>query len=186
MEWILDHLQILIAAGAAVAYWLNQRQQSKAEGEGEQGPDPTWQSENPAAAEEAERARRIREEIRRKIAERAQGQGPTPAQLPPPLFRREEPKPLPRFEKAARNHDEGSGYMIAADNAVLLRQREIKEQLHALPHTPKAVKRPIMAMKMVPPATGISAVLHHDLRQGGSLRRAIVLREVLGPPVAMR
>ncbi|MCF7687462.1 MAG: hypothetical protein K9M98_00485 [Cephaloticoccus sp.] len=186
MEWILDHLQILIAAGAAVAYWLNQRQQSKAEGEAEQGPDPTWHDDNPAAAEEAERARRIREEIRRKIAERAQGQGPTPAQVPPPLFRREEPKPLPRFETAAQNRDDGSGYMIAEDNAVLLRQRKIQEQLQALQDTPKVVKHASMTTKMVPPATGISASLRQDLRRGGSLRRAIVLREVLGPPVAMR
>ena len=29
MDWIFDNLQILIAAGAGVAYWLNQRNEAK-------------------------------------------------------------------------------------------------------------------------------------------------------------
>ena len=71
MDWILDHLQIVIAAAAAVAYWLNQRREAQAEED--PPPGSNFEREEPGAAEEAERARRIREEIRRKIAERVGG-----------------------------------------------------------------------------------------------------------------
>lgn len=107
MSWVLDHLQLLIAIAAAIAYWLNQRQREKAGKEADYDGDgvpevPTPRrvlDKNAPDPEEEERARRIQEEIRRKIAQR-RGEAPSPARpesAPPrPVMQQpvEEPPPL--------------------------------------------------------------------------------------------
>ena len=89
MDWLIDHIQLVIAVGAAFAYWLNARKQQQPDEDDEPGVRQ-FQDESQEAAEEAERARRIREEIRRKITERA-GSG---AMSPP---RARWPVPRPSF-----------------------------------------------------------------------------------------
>ena len=64
MNWVQEHLQILIAAAAAIAYFLNSRRSARDEN------DETKRPVEQASAEHAERTRRVQEEIRRKIAER--------------------------------------------------------------------------------------------------------------------
>ena len=188
MEWIFDHLQILIAAGAAVAYWLNQRQQANA---GEESQEESLQRENPEAMEEAERARRIREEIRRKIAERAGGERmrqPTLQEAAPPLYRRAEvpaqPKLEPVYEEQVWN--QGSGYLVDESAAVLERQRKLQKQLEALKQPKQQLKMKSEPVKPVAATSLLIGSLRHDLRKPSSLRRAIVLREVLDRPVALR
>ena len=90
MDWVTDHaLQIIVALSAAIAAFLNNRKKEKrgepADYDGDGVPDnqpdagPLQGGPDP---EEAERTRRIQEEIRRKIAERRAGGG---QQVPPPL-----------------------------------------------------------------------------------------------------
>ena len=74
MDWIFDNLQILIAAGAGVAYWLNQRNEAKVTKQ--QNREEEFTSDEYDASEDEARARKIRKEIRRKIAERSGGSGP--------------------------------------------------------------------------------------------------------------
>lgn len=175
MDWIFDHMQLVIAAAAAFAYWLNARKQSQAEEE-EERTEATFQDDTRETADEAERARRIREEIRRKIAERSAG-GPPPLELPPLAA---EPPPRPRFEPAI-------------DSGMLERQRRLQQQLEEVVRTKQraeALRQRVPDMPTAAPAirsrAALAGSLRADLRDRRGLRRAVVLREVLGPPVGLR
>lgn len=201
MNWILEHLQILIAVGAAFAYWLNQRKQEPAD-DGETTADRRGEFAPPTQTDpdEAERTRRIQEEIRRKIAERASGGPiavPPPAPEPPPIFQRDTmaPRPVASPMPQARQREvvrESQPYVSpAAETAALERQRELEAQMSALAEAKRAAQRKVTAVA----ATEQGALAHasqtrgdllSDLRGARNLRRAIVLREVLGPPVGLR
>ncbi len=204
MDWILEHLQILVAVGAAFAYWLNQRKQEKAE-EGETRADNRGDFAPPAHVdlEEAERTRRIQDEIRRKIAERASGgpiNVPPPAPEPPPIFQRDTMAPRPvasplpqqrerEFEREKRREEQPHTF-TAAENAALERQRELDEQMSALAEAKRVAQRKAAAIAATEQAAAYASPargdLLADLRGARNLRRAMVLREVLGPPVALR
>src|SRR5882724_6976194 len=77
MRWDLEHLQLVIGVGGAIAYWLTQRKAVAAAREQQRQREAT----PPAPMEDAERTRRIQEEIRRKIAGRRAGT-PPPVQAP--------------------------------------------------------------------------------------------------------
>ena len=118
MDWIIDNLQLVIVVATVIAVWLNNRRrenQGEAADYDEDGvPDNRFpsQSENrpfaggEAEMEQAERVRRIQEEIRRKIAER-RGQVPPPA-MPMPASRTENyetPPPMPAPSGVPRRTD---------------------------------------------------------------------------------
>lgn len=190
MDWILDHLQIIIAVAAAVAYWLNQRRQGQmGEGEEDDRTESPMRDFN-ADPEEAERTRRIQDEIRRKIAERAGGgpvSVPPPAVEPPPLFRTETVVPQREVSRPA----EPPPFQATAA-AILERQRQLEEQMRELAAARKAAQRKAAAVAAQASASAPAASAHRggsllaDLHGAHNLRRAIVLREVLGPPVGLR
>lgn len=185
MDWITDHIQLVIAAAAAFAYWLNARKQQQ-----EEDDEPNtrqFRDESQEAAEEAERARRIREEIRRKITERSGGDSPSaprPVAGPPPLF------PQRDLESPVFAPEPPRQPMI--DTAVLEQQRRLQEQLEEAARTRRRAQeiRQSIPNQQTPTrvATSAPAVrsLRADLQNRASLRRAVVLREVLGPPVGLR
>lgn len=201
MDWIFDHLQLIIAVAAAIAYWLNQRRQAQADDGEENAAGPVRRDFN-ADPEEAERTRRIQEEIRRKIAERAGGgpiQVPPPAPEPPPLFRTETSAPRPvaaplpsrEFTRQADAPPVAQPPPFQASAAAILeRQRQLEDQMRELDAARKAAQRKAMAVAAQsaaqPAATEREGGLLADLRGARNLRRAIVLREVLGPPVGLR
>jgi len=189
VDWILDHLQIVIAIAAAVAYWLNQARKGASGGE-ETDNTPTFPAPRAEESEEAERARRIREEIRRKIAERARNV-PTRSlePAPPPLFGDDTmaPRPMamplaPDPRPAPRNDWQAA--------AVLEQQRKLREQMEALEQARRAESAAMAmpAMNLVPTTVPnpVGLAMREDLKSKAGLRRAIILREVLGPPVALR
>lgn len=108
------------------------------------------------AREEEERTRRVREEIRRKIAERRAGSG-----VPPRVFE-EKWRPIP--PAAEPEAPPAPAEMPAAAAAF---------QASAIP----AVAAP-------GPSAGVLWL--EELRTRDSARRAILVREILGPPVALR
>jgi len=133
----------------------------------------------------AERTRRIQEQIRRKIAERrgepvAAEVLPVGPEMEPPVMLEEAPAEPASTPTAA---------------AVLERQQQLANQMRALEHVRMSEQRR---------ATQVTADLKtesesergmlttsrgnllEDLRDPASLRRAFVLREVLGPPVGLR
>lgn len=185
MDWILDHLQILIGIAGVVAYWINQLRKNadaRSVEERRQG--------NPLGelAEADERTRRIQEEIRRKIAER-RGAATPAAPVQPVRSQTETPTPV---VVARRDEPEPSAYQPEKwmDETVLERQRALAAQLAALEASRAAAVREAQAVRTPAPAiapapTGELSLLQ-ELRTARSLRKAIILREMLGPPVALR
>ncbi len=205
MDWILDHIQIIIAVAGAIAYWLNARSKQKAgeaadyDGDGEPdtlaGGGGRAMREGEREMEQAEATRRIQEEIRRKIAERAGntgGGGHVEQRLPAPP-----PMPVHRREsEVAREVRREETERDAA--AVLERQRALMDQLAALKarkaaegvetkaiwNVDTSAATPVRARAQA--GVGEDVSLLTELRNARSLKKAIVLREVLGAPVGLR
>lgn len=181
MDWVFDHLQLIIVIAGTVAWWLNQRKQAQT---GDEAPPPETTFDDP---ELAERTRKIREEIQRRIAERARDyrtEQPTrPLGEPPPVVRE---VVVPQAPRRGLSHTEAQ------------RQAEILEQQAALAEKLQeaaVLKAAALKRKEFEAATAdqTAAVLTQtrstvldDLRTPEALRRAFILREVLGPPVALR
>lgn len=205
MNWILEHLQILIGAAAAIAYFLNRRRGAAREEEHE-----AQQPDGGASAEQAERTRRVQEEIRRKIAER-RGIEPVPEQRAPaeripPFVRPTHVPPVDPFggpmrrvvrkleEAAARLEERGEDPEEVARKAEMARQARLAEKMRELEQErmmqdrrtdellSKARAPQIVARKSRSDAEDIQA----RLRDPHELRRAVILREILGPPVGLR
>ncbi|MEI6105509.1 MAG: hypothetical protein WCR49_00730 [Opitutae bacterium] len=185
MDWVSEHLQLIIAIAGAVAWWLNQRKQQAQAGTEE--PDLEKNFEDP---ELAERTRRIREEIQRKIEQRSRGGPSAPAAAPalPPILREvvvREPV-APVLSRSAQSHLEAQHTAeILEQQAALMEQLREAQELKA-----GALRRmqfeTEVASKEEAAGAAVRSALGDDLRNPASLRRAFILREVLGPPVALR
>ncbi|GAB1488883.1 hypothetical protein MASR2M8_13310 [Opitutaceae bacterium] len=197
MDFILDNLQLILVIAGSIAYWLNQRkreQRGEAADYDEDGvPEnrPTV-APNADALEEEQRTRRIQEEIRRKILERRAGTDPVP--MPPPLRESAPAYEAPAEIPSWREETPRAPQPPPVDDGVLARQRALQEQLQALAERRAAIaaarsgaSAPVAtakaAVRVMPAKTG---ALLRDLRDPESMRRAIILREVLGPPVSLR
>lgn len=203
MNWVIEHLQIIIGVAAAIAYFLNRRRAAAAE-------------ESPAAPtsetlEQEERTRQIQAEIRRKIAERRAATAPsTPTRVPrvnlPPMLPPTRVPPLDPFggpmrkilteieraskTEAPREYDP----TVSETAAVLERQKALQEQIKALEAARAAENRraaEIVAGRTAEAARGSAGrqdpiEVRSRLRDPQELRRAVVLRELLSPPLALR
>jgi type IV secretory pathway VirB10-like protein len=191
MDWILGHFQLIVAVGAAIAYWLSQRRKAKEEQEAARTVAPA--QPNVPVNDEAERIRRIQEEIRRKILERVGG-GTRPVPAPPPL--KAAPQPNPRREQtkteAYSDSQAEAERLVVADQAMLERQQQLAAKLRELKEQRREHDRPSevfaekTALAMAASGTAVRGSLLADLREPTAVRRAIVLREVLGTPVGLR
>jgi len=211
MNWVLEHLQILIGVAAAIAYFLNR---SRADA-GEAG-----RASGETEEARAERTRQLQDEIRRKIAERRAAAGEAPPLQPaagagrvrdrmPPLVRPTQVPPIDpfggpmrrivrEFEAAAEKQFEPEREREreeAEHKAVLARQEKLAEEMRALEAARVAEQRraaELAARKREERETagrgrvGSPVSLSEQLRDPRELRRAFVLREVLGAPVALR
>lgn len=193
MDWILDHLQLVIAGAGALAWWLNQRREAKTSGEAEPPrPDKTFED-----TELAERTRRIREEIQRKIEERTRGynqQQPRQAEnrragpaIPPPIVReiarrQVEPPPLA--------HQPVTHLEAQRTAEILEHQAELAERLKQAAEMKAAALRRVRfeddLAKPSQAAAQARVAVRNDLRDPAALRRAFLVREIIGPPVALR
>jgi len=191
MDWVFDHFQLIIAVGAAVAYWLNQRRKAKEEEEAARTVAPA--QPNAPVIDEAERIRRIQEEIRRKILERVGGVT-TPVPTPPPLKAAPQ-STMRRVQTAAEAYTESQAEeerLVVADQAMLERQQQLAAKMRELKEQRREHDRPSevfaekTALAMSASGTAVRGSLLADLREPTAVRRAIVLREVLGTPVGLR
>lgn len=201
MDWILQHFQIVVAIVVIVFWVLKSIAGGKKADEEHSGP----MAAPPPVADpgEEDRTRQIQEEIRRRILARQRGET-TPPPLPPPrpvIVQREEPEladpdypgegpnvPMPTAA-AHRQSD-------TAQAAILEQQRLLAEQLHALRAARAAGTSvpPVPAVKL--PAHAAAAIAGHqldcrrelrrDLHHSSSVRRAILLKEILGEPLALQ
>jgi len=203
MDWIFEHIWVLVAIAAVIARLLNKRKEGDAS-PGEQPAQPKeYEFED---AELAERTRKIRDEIQRKIAER-RGQHMQPPVLPSeqtrpaPLMHSPEattpPATLPEIFRELRKpkpqpdppHSRRMMQVNAAEE--LERQATLAERLKEAKLMKAAAERRVAFEESTSDKEPVAlqkarTVVLDDLRSPQALRRAFVLREVLGPPVALR
>ena len=195
MQWVFEHFQVIIAVAAAITYMLNR---------GKQAPEASAESGDD---DDSQRARQIREEIRRKIAERRQGSAPNvmPTEAPsvPPVMSQQSLPPidpfggsnrpaLPTFRRTVKESRPIAQTTEVETMAVLERQEQLSAQMRALEKARQVQQRraeeiiATAATDALPAAPASRGGLLADLRKTQNLRRAVLLREVLGPPVALR
>ena len=203
LRWILDHLWVIIAVAAVLA-----RIFSKAKGQGEEGtdgqPPKEYEFEDP---ELAERTRKIREEIQRKIAERNRRQSqpvPGPGTAPTPVTRSPEattppaglpeifrevlqpqPPPLPASPPPLSRAAVINAAEEAERQATLLEKLREAELMKAASVRRAAFEASTVDQSKAERTANRTSVVG-DLRDPLALRRAFITREIIGPPVALR
>jgi len=202
MDWIFEHIWVLIAVASVIARLLMKRKQGEA-GESTQPPPKEYEFEDP---ELAERTRKIREEIQRKIAERR-------GQLSqPPVLQQAQPRPAPiqrspeattppmspvntllEALKSKLEPVQPPSRRIAAERTAEENERQMSllERLKEAELMKTTSQRRVAFEASLVDKESVAlqqarAVLLDDLRSPQALRRAFVLREMLGPPVALR
>jgi len=188
MDWVLDNIRLIVIVGGAIAYWLNQRRKAKEEQEIKEvlaTPLPKTQEND-----DVERTRRIQEEIRKKILERAGGM--QRAQPTPPSLK-QTPPPKPVVQPKADVYSESAAEaLVMADQAMLERQQQLAAKLRDLQQQRREHDHPAeafaakTALAMSASGTSVLGSPLADLRNPALVRRAIILREVLGTPVGLR
>lgn len=188
MDWLLQHLQLVIAGAGAIAWWLGQRRQAAAR----TGQNPAEEM-RPDEPDVSERTRRIREEIQRKIERRTGGNTPSPTskssdqRLPPVIVRRRVEKEDPPRPKSRIATEEAE-----KRDEVLLKQIALAEELRRAVEIKAASLRRVQSLSPISAGgqiggLGISrTALLADLKDVEGLRRAFIVREIIGPPVALR
>lgn len=171
IDWLLDHSQFLIIIAFALASWVKHRAEQK----------------KAAAEEEAERARRggMADDGEEEMT------GPDWDWQPPAAY--PEPPPLPQAPvPMARSAPPPLRVDMAEVDAVLKRQADMQERLRQIKETKAAITtgdaaatRTRVSPSRQPAHSGKSG-LRASLRDAGQTRRAVVLREILGPPLGLR
>lgn len=216
MDWIFEHIQFIAVVAGVIAYWVNQRRRAKegesADYDGDGIPDVaerrTSAERKGQDPEQAERERQVREEMRRRIAER-RGEGPPPPlpstsaePSPPAAGPLDAPRPvsqspieemLRRAAEALRSREEAArAEAAAAEKAERRRLRQLREQAAALEkeRQQELARAAEIARAQAPAVESLRGdaareSLLRDLRGAENLRRAFVLREVMGPPVGL-
>jgi hypothetical protein len=162
MDWIFDNFQILALVGLALASWLKARSDAKA-------------------------ARREEEEARREMEEQGDVFGPeqewsepqqwTPPPMPPPLVA----KP-PTLPAAAQEAEEELKHQLQLQE----RLRQLRETKAVTTGGAAATRVRATTKKAGQTETAAPTGLRGILRKRSEIRRAVILREVLGPPLGLR
>lgn len=211
MEWILKNLPLLVFLWVVFSIIRTAIKARSAEaGEKPQGEDETEEQRRVREIRE-----RIRRRIEERAGGQASDSKPRPV-FPPDDFERSEPDVSPpvlpprlpegNLMKRARSELERRlppeppelvpPSRFESDDDELERQATLAEKLEALEETRRRAERRVaqrVAQRVAAAAVGAPARssaarlrLMQDLRDPESLRRAFVLREVLGPPVGLR
>jgi len=183
MRELMQFLPVLVFVFVIISVVRNAAKVVRKAGEQTRTPAPPTPADYDP--EVAQRTRRIQEEIRRKIAER---RGTILAPEPILVETRMEPPVISSEERFEREY-------VPTDLAMLERQQQLAEQMRALEHVRATKQRRATevtaALKTESESergllVGSRGSLLADLGDPASLRRALVLREVLGAPVGLR
>lgn len=191
LDWILKNPQVvfilLFAIVALFGRVAQAQKEAKAKREremrsGRKAPEQKQTAFDASSMDdaEAERTRRVQEEVRRKILERMQGAPhasmPRPAQQPVARSH-QAPPPLPSIARAPRSVEDESAnaYRVATEKLAELQARADTSSNEAFAVEKTAANAPSMA-----------GDLNTILRDNNSLRRAFLLREILDKPVGLR
>lgn len=187
IQWLIDNAWSLVIVGGVLMQLLQALSKKKKE---EETPPDTEQAkefefEDPDLAA---RTRKIREDIQRKIGQRARGPGqattPEASPVTPPPIIREAPSG-PVVAQAYSHVQSQRQAQIMAEQTAWASKLEEATRMKA------SVARRTEFESGTADHTGqnrsvIRQGLLGELRSPEALRRAFVLREVLGPPVALR
>lgn len=164
MQWIFDHFQIVALVALAVGSMIKQILERRAEAK-QAGPDPR-DDESPFGDEE-----------------------PSWRPEPPPLPRRVEPPPIPRQigpAPAARP----AAAMQEETGELLRRQLEMQERFNQLRKerttAEPARATPAAKSQLSRDKPRSRHTIRPMLSSRASLRQAVILREILGPPAGLR
>ncbi len=197
IQWLLDNPVMAVIIGGVLLQLFQAITKKKGADEAEpREPEQTkeFEFEDP---ELAERTRKIREEIQRKIAQRQRGgaepemaPAPEPSAMdtdaPPPLIREvvvSAPQPPP-VRSGSRLDTQRQAEILeqqAAWQEKLIEANRMKESASKRTEFEEATADHSEAKRVATRLTVIG-----ELRSPEALRRAFILREVLGPPVALR
>jgi|GEM_PF-6133937 len=201
MNWALEHFQIVLAIAVAIAAWLKKARDDSAR----RSANPTrptlketTSSRNPQLDTEAtERTRQIQAEIRRKIEERARRvQTPSststlPPALPagqydpfsPEALQRRAPAEMPRPPETPRV----ASALEVNRKLEAAKRRALRKKENAAVHA-DSISIQVAPIDLIPSAGALLPVhpLREVLNDPEDVRRAIVLSEILRPPVALR
>jgi hypothetical protein len=204
MDWILNHIWVVVVIAGLVTRALQAvRGNTSAT---KKTAEPSRRQEY-VDAEQAERTRKIREEIQRKIAER-RGPGAAPpapeparprlrvqdrspeATTPPSVL---ELPPMVRkvFGPAPAVEPTPIPVEAVTSSAELARQAALADQLRQVIARKTAEERRATFASSLADQQQVALLVNRealldDLHDPEALRRAFILREVLGPPMAMR
>jgi hypothetical protein len=167
MEWIFDNFQIVAIVALVLGSLVKQFLEAKAEER-----RARERNEQEPADEQVFGPDEDWEEARPTTA----APPPLVRPAPPPLYR---PPPLQQFEEPPTETHEA-----------LKRQLDMQERLRQIREEKSARARqaaaPPAAVKPRAEAASATSTLRAALARPGEARRAIVLREILGPPVGLR
>lgn len=211
IEWAMGNLPIVIFAFVVIAQMIRAAKRAKEQGDEEPQARPDALEEDRRTREVQEQIRRRIAERRGGGAPAAAPAEPPPVPAARPVSNPETTQmpdvfdgPLGRMlqelQKRAAPQPEPAAPPPLAESrssysAELERQQRLAEEIRVLEETRASVKRraAAVAAEQVAVSQGAPALLLAardqllaDLHSPQSLRRAFVLREVLGPPVAMR
>jgi hypothetical protein len=185
LQFIVDHAWTVVIIGGVLVQLIQAIAKKKAGG-GSPADEPPkeYQFDDP---ELAERTRKIREEIQRKIEQRTRGQIETAMPDPEPAV-----PPVIREVVTGRTPIHASSRIDAQRQAEILEeQATLMERLREAEFLKVAGKKraefeAATADHGVEVQIATRSIVLGDLHSPEALRRAFVLREVLGPPVALR
>lgn len=200
MDWLLDNFGKLLPVVLMLLYFLLNK--GKKQEEGEEG------GAGPEGSEEDDRVKRIQDEIRRRILERQRGESPQPSVTPPVLveerplhssqtggFHEEEPQPVATSQPEWARQEEASRLVLEeqahlTERLAQARRMAVTRDADAkIWETEEPADSPLMERAAKRQGGVISPLrrsLLKDLAAPDGLRRAVLLREVLGEPVGMR
>lgn len=198
VSWLLGNREAMVGVFMLVA-WLFRSSGLAKDKAKEVKPKQNLEEDSEAL----ERTRRIQEEVRRKINERKNAPISQPASLPservpaPPVIA---PRPIATspadifgelFERREPEPVKNDSFDLELE-ASLKRQQELEEKMRSLELAAKKTEETAAKMRAVEvakPAANVPQTTNQwvqELRDPVLARKAIVLREILNPPVALR
>jgi hypothetical protein len=188
LQWMLDNAWTVVIVGGVLLQLVQAMMRKKGGADSAPAEEQAkeYEFEDP---ELAERTRKIREEIQRKIDQRTRGQvDPKTMEVEP-----EAPPPLIREVVGNRTpaHGTSSRLEIQRQAEILEEQAALMERLREAEGLKRSAQKRIAFEATTADHSGAARVATRstvldDLRDPAALRRAFILREVLGPPVALR
>jgi hypothetical protein len=166
MDWIFDNFQIVALVALALASWFKSRMDAK------------------AAEREEREARRELEEPEDVFGPQEEWREVLPAPMVPPPLVKVNPPParVVTYEAASETEAELKHQMDLQERLRQIRETKAVTTGGAAATRARSVSRQT-SQKSTPTApVSLRGALHNR----GQLRRAILLREILGPPLALR